>query len=80
MNLMVPGYVSSRVAPLDDGVLAELVGVAEEYFRIIGTGLSGRMMRGVRGVRVPVVLWVNRVGGWVFSRPHIFAFSTAEIL
>ena len=28
MNWMVPGYVSSRVAPLNSGVLAEMVDVA----------------------------------------------------
>lgn len=51
-------YVSLGVTPPDAGVLEEIVDVAE----IAGTGLSGRMMGGVWGVQVSVVLWV--IVGW----------------
>jgi hypothetical protein len=33
MNWMMPGYVSSGVAPLDAGVLEEIVDVAERILR-----------------------------------------------
>ena len=67
---MVPGHMSSRVAPLDAGVLEGIVDTAEEYFMIIGMGSSGWMMGGNAGI-VSIGCIVGEFGVAGLIKEHI---------